>query len=253
MHDEKPTQDEARRRRDRRELALLHRQVQQQELGAFARVRAYLRGHIDTLTSAADLRYLLRVVGEARLPGAAPSELIAEALAAIDTRADAWPKEGPGLPSLCHAIEEGTSLERPWTHEETKTPLQKTVVKTLREIGRSQELTPVVRHAAHCVAKLGESSARADVYRVVLRRVLESLADTAIDPKKEAQGLLSALESASILRVASEAPLEARGSLETRIASMLARPPHERPDRSEERRVGKECVQPCRSRWSPYH
>ena len=26
-----------------------------------------------------------------------------------------------------------------------------------------------------------------------------------------------------------------------------------RKDRSEERRVGKECVQPCRSRWSPYH
>ena len=27
-----------------------------------------------------------------------------------------------------------------------------------------------------------------------------------------------------------------------------------RPDvRSEERRVGKECYQPCRSRWSPYH
>src|SRR3546814_20413546 len=24
-------------------------------------------------------------------------------------------------------------------------------------------------------------------------------------------------------------------------------------DRSEERRVGKECVSPCRSRWSPYH
>src|SRR3546814_19249253 len=25
------------------------------------------------------------------------------------------------------------------------------------------------------------------------------------------------------------------------------------PPRSEERRVGKECVSPCRSRWSPYH
>ena len=25
------------------------------------------------------------------------------------------------------------------------------------------------------------------------------------------------------------------------------------PDRSEERRVGKECEVPCRSRWSPYH
>src|SRR3546814_9457742 len=24
-------------------------------------------------------------------------------------------------------------------------------------------------------------------------------------------------------------------------------------DRSEERRVGNECVSPCRSRWSPYH
>src|SRR3546814_17421195 len=24
-------------------------------------------------------------------------------------------------------------------------------------------------------------------------------------------------------------------------------------DRTEERRVGKECVSPCRSRWSPYH
>src|SRR3546814_10283274 len=26
-----------------------------------------------------------------------------------------------------------------------------------------------------------------------------------------------------------------------------------RPDRSEERRVGKECVSKCSSRWSPYH
>src|SRR3546814_10425334 len=27
----------------------------------------------------------------------------------------------------------------------------------------------------------------------------------------------------------------------------------QRRQRSEERRVGKECVSPCRSRWSPYH
>src|SRR3546814_12298192 len=37
-----------------------------------------------------------------------------------------------------------------------------------------------------------------------------------------------------------------------------AAPPRQRPrtrpsDRSEERRVGKECVSTCRSRWSPYH
>src|SRR3546814_8738912 len=28
---------------------------------------------------------------------------------------------------------------------------------------------------------------------------------------------------------------------------------YEGADRSEERRVGKECVSTCRSRWSPYH
>src|SRR3546814_14976970 len=29
--------------------------------------------------------------------------------------------------------------------------------------------------------------------------------------------------------------------------------PDDRPHRSEERRVGKECVRTCSSRWSPYH
>src|SRR3546814_5999347 len=29
--------------------------------------------------------------------------------------------------------------------------------------------------------------------------------------------------------------------------------PRRAPNRSEERRVGKECVSTCRSRWSPYH
>src|SRR3546814_4189992 len=36
-----------------------------------------------------------------------------------------------------------------------------------------------------------------------------------------------------------------------RLAMALA--PDGRPARSEERRVGKECVSTCRSRWSPYH
>src|SRR3546814_3714582 len=31
------------------------------------------------------------------------------------------------------------------------------------------------------------------------------------------------------------------------------RPARRRAGRSEERRVGKECVSTCRSRWSPYH
>src|SRR3546814_18389343 len=39
------------------------------------------------------------------------------------------------------------------------------------------------------------------------------------------------------------------------IATVLerARISHAIVDRSDERRVGKECVSTCRSRWSPYH
>src|SRR3546814_4062395 len=33
----------------------------------------------------------------------------------------------------------------------------------------------------------------------------------------------------------------------------IANWPQASPTRSEERRVGKECVSTCRSRWSPYH
>ena len=34
---------------------------------------------------------------------------------------------------------------------------------------------------------------------------------------------------------------------------ILSRRDQNQPSRSEERRVGKECIEPCRSRWSPYH
>ena len=38
-----------------------------------------------------------------------------------------------------------------------------------------------------------------------------------------------------------------------RLDGIIARPVELREVRSEERRVGKECPQLCRSRWSPYH
>src|SRR3546814_3464382 len=37
------------------------------------------------------------------------------------------------------------------------------------------------------------------------------------------------------------------------FALVFLRAVREGPARSEERRVGKECVSTCRSRWSPYH
>src|SRR3546814_19447612 len=38
-----------------------------------------------------------------------------------------------------------------------------------------------------------------------------------------------------------------------RFLALLSKPIGEDSERSEERRVGKACVRPCRSRWSPYH
>src|SRR3546814_1404310 len=40
------------------------------------------------------------------------------------------------------------------------------------------------------------------------------------------------------------------GAQAERLVGLRAEPLHQR---SEERRVGKECVSTCRSRWSPYH
>src|SRR3546814_2183360 len=45
--------------------------------------------------------------------------------------------------------------------------------------------------------------------------------------------------------------VETRGSNQMQIS--LISESQDCPSRSEERRVGKECVSPCRSRWSPYH
>src|SRR3546814_6695575 len=61
-------------------------------------------------------------------------------------------------------------------------------------------------------------------------------------------------------REVSVIPAKAGISTSLIIAAMISRPLPGRQekllvddDRSEERRVGKECVSKCRSRWSPYH
>src|SRR3546814_17109122 len=41
--------------------------------------------------------------------------------------------------------------------------------------------------------------------------------------------------------------------VDQRFQTLVARRIGACPERSEERRVGKECVSTCRSRWSPYH
>src|SRR3546814_6417522 len=69
--------------------------------------------------------------------------------------------------------------------------------------------------------------------------------------------LASELKSGDTCVVGSEAFADVREHLlpwaecEARLADFCAKV--DIPPRSEERRVGKECVSTCRSRWSPYH
>src|SRR6058998_4250082 len=42
-------------------------------------------------------------------------------------------------------------------------------------------------------------------------------------------------------------------ALDHDLAQLVVEREQEEGERSEERRVGKECSSPCRSRWSPYH
>src|SRR3546814_2126637 len=48
-------------------------------------------------------------------------------------------------------------------------------------------------------------------------------------------------------------PVEKSSSVPARYRKLLTSSTKRMPRRSEERRVGKECVSTCRSRWSPYH
>src|SRR3546814_12298992 len=67
------------------------------------------------------------------------------------------------------------------------------------------------------------------------------------------------LARAELLRLfVSEFQITSRGSIAVEIGCQsrkkVAEAPADRSNpRSEERRVGKECVSTCRSRWSPYH
>src|SRR3546814_6191639 len=60
---------------------------------------------------------------------------------------------------------------------------------------------------------------------------------------EEAKALIAGL----ILHIVCQEPAGTRTLATLRDRLTLA------PQRSEERRVGKECVSTCRSRWSPYH
>src|SRR3546814_8395525 len=67
----------------------------------------------------------------------------------------------------------------------------------------------------------------------------------------EIAGTLEILPSRRLREVDSDAADGRVGHADVEERSLLRAEGGE--DRSEERRVGKECVSTCRSRWSPYH
>ena len=50
-----------------------------------------------------------------------------------------------------------------------------------------------------------------------------------------------------------KAAVEVPAPVSGRVVSISGEPGDKVAVGSEERRVGKECIEPCRSRWSPYH
>ena len=84
---------------------------------------------------------------------------------------------------------------------------------------------------------------------VVAESVWETWREREAKERKSAIALFLATDASpeTALKALAQAISEV---MEPRIARADAAQPGER---SEERRVGKECSSPCRSRWSPYH
>src|SRR3546814_11561145 len=85
---------------------------------------------------------------------------------------------------------------------------------------------------------------------VVLRNIYFDFdkADIRPDAALELDKIAAFLNSDPSTRIELSAHADSRG---TQAYNMKLT--QRRADRSEERRVGKECVSTCRSRWSPYH
>src|SRR3546814_15334077 len=106
--------------------------------------------------------------------------------------------------------------------------------------------------------RLPPRSTRTDTlfpYTTLFRSVAERTAGVAIRPRPHRlAGVVSGCRGAAPGR-----PRDRRAGAEAAVGGRLDRRPREHAFvdqaavRSEERRVGKECVSTCRSRWSPYH
>ena len=84
-----------------------------------------------------------------------------------------------------------------------------------------------------------------------VNRILKGIKHVALLPPLDYLPLVHLMKQATLILTDSGGIQEEAPAFG--IPVLVLRETTERPERSEERRVGKECIPPCRSRWSPYH
>src|SRR3546814_12900109 len=88
-----------------------------------------------------------------------------------------------------------------------------------------------------CSSDLKEEFVEYEEFEVSLREINSQGQEILIGPKRLTRFEKARITGARSLQISYGAPLMIKGNVNAR--------------RSEERRVGKECVSTCRSRWSP--
>ena len=88
-------------------------------------------------------------------------------------------------------------------------------------------------------------------YRAATEGLAQLLSEAGLTRERVRVEALWVLELAEVLPVAAARELTA--GVRARLQALVQEPAADCAARSEERRVGKECMPVCRSRWSPYH
>lgn len=233
-------------------VADLHERIRAGELGAVNRARRHLLERTWATGSAAELRYLLRVLADAGLLGTISlNELLAEALRCLEV---AWPKgaddddddDGEGeerdLNALCASVESCALSQdgRGWNPARLKDPVLRVAGHVVRHCVEEPDLQPILQRTANAVALVcgqaapedQRANARAEVYRRILERVATSLLETDVDPARDAAHLVRWLDEVGMIRLTSDDA--SRTALEARIAGLRELPAQARPEALEE-------------------
>ena len=119
---------------------------------------------------------------------------------------------------------------------------------TIGFLGAGKMATALAKGFVHAELVTGKQIIASDLYEgaraAFAKEVGAKVTASNADVVKFAQVLILAVKPDQVAGVLAE--IRDQFTSEHLLVSIAA-------GRSEERRVGKECIPPCRSRWSPYH